>query len=182
MEADLPKIVEQLMEDAEDELLRQEELADVGSSGSSFEIIKSIDEIPPAGNSTFDNSSENDVGMSMGDIFSNPVYDLPSRVPNRVPARIEHIDRDTFLFEIQDLPGGASSAPPQEIRSVKVVSIAAKPTADAISSDVEEVLRSVGQLLVEVSILVSPFFPSCSVQDYLFSTLDVLNYMSFENI
>ena len=57
----------------------------------------------------------------------------------------------TFLFEIQDLPGGASSAPPQEIRSVKVVSIAAKPTADAISSDVEEVLRSVGQLLVEVS-------------------------------
>jgi hypothetical protein len=67
---------------------------------------------------TFDNSSENDVRMSMGDIFSNPVYDLPYSVPNRVPARIEHIDRDTFLFEIQDLPGGASSAPPQEIRSV----------------------------------------------------------------
>jgi len=59
--------------------------------------------------------------MSMGDIFRNPVYDLPYSVPNRVPARIEHIDRDTFLFEIQDLPGGASSAPPQQIRSVKVL-------------------------------------------------------------
>ncbi|XP_024399465.1 protein EXECUTER 2, chloroplastic isoform X1 [Physcomitrium patens] len=97
IEADLPNIVEQLMEDAEDELLRHEELAGAGKSNSGLQFIQSVDGFPPIG--SFSMPSDGDSGSVEVEILGDEYH---SRAPHRVPAYIERRAKDKFVFHIEE--------------------------------------------------------------------------------
>ncbi|KAG0576332.1 hypothetical protein KC19_5G072100 [Ceratodon purpureus] len=137
IEADLPKIVEQLMEDAEDELLRHEELAGAGNSSSNFKFIQSVDDFPPVG--SFPMPSDGNVGSVEVEILGD---DFPSRAPHRVPAKIERRNKDNFVFHIEESQMLTST----DASGVLVTDIE-DLAVDAMPLDVEEFLQSVGKTL-----------------------------------
>lgn len=137
IEADLPKIVEQLMEDAEDELLRHEELAGAGNSSSNLKFIQSVDGFPPVG--SFPMPSDGNVESVEVEILGD---EFPSKAPHRVRAKLERRNKDKFVFHIEDfqMPTTADS-------SVAVVTGVEEFSVDARPLGVEEFLQNVGKSL-----------------------------------
>lgn len=137
IEADLPKIVEQLMEDAEDELLRHEELAGAGNSSSNLKFIQSVDGFPPVG--SFPVPSDGNVGSVEVEILGD---EFPSKAPHRVRAKIQPKNKDTFVFHIEDfqMPTTADSSV-AVVTGMEEFSVSARPLG------VEEFLQSVGKSL-----------------------------------
>lgn len=136
IEADLPKIVEQLMEDAEDELLRHEELAGAGSSSSNLKFIQSVDDFPPVG--SFPMPSDSNVGSVEVEILGD---EFPSRAPHRVMAKLERRNKDKFVFHIEESQLLTSTDASVAVTDIEGLSV------DAMPLDVEEFLQSVGKTL-----------------------------------
>lgn len=154
MEADLPKIVEQLMEEAEDELIKQEGLDEASNSTSSSEHIKSTDGPLPLQSTVVSDDNVNRSATSAIEklLLRKPVDNRPSRVSVRVPARLEHKGRDAFVFHIEDPDDTASLTPPAGLTPpLKLATLTTKSSADATLNDIGTVLRSVGQMPVKVS-------------------------------
>lgn len=137
IEADLPKIVEQLMEDAEDELLRHEELAGAGNSSSNLKFVQSVDDFPPVG--SFPMPSDGNAGSVEVEILGD---EFPSRAPHRVSAKIERRNKDKFVFHIDESQMLTSTD-----ASVPVITDVEEFSVDAMPLDVQEFLQSVGTTL-----------------------------------
>lgn len=137
IEADLPKIVEQLMEDAEDELLRHEELAGAGNSSSNLKFVQSVDDFPPVG--SFPMPSDGNAGSVVVEILGD---EFPSRAPHRVSAKIERRNKDKFVFHIDESQMLTSTD-----ASVPVITDVEEFSVDAMPLDVQEFLQSVGTTL-----------------------------------
>ena len=134
----MPKIVEQLMEDAEDELLRHEELAGAGSSSSNLKFIQSVDDFPPVG--SFPMPSDGNVRSVEVEILGD---DFHSRALHRVPAKIERRNKDKFAFHIEESQMLNSNTD----ASMAVVTDIEELSIDAMPLDVQEFLQSVGKTL-----------------------------------
>lgn len=96
-DADLPSIVEQLMEDAEDELLRHEELAGASNSNFGLQFIQSVDGLPPIGRFSLPTNGRSGLieAGALGD-------DSHLRTLHRVPANIERRNKDKFVLHIAE--------------------------------------------------------------------------------
>lgn len=141
IEADLPSIVEQLMEDAEDELLRDEELAGAGNSNSGLQFIQSVDGLPPVGSFSLPTNGRSglvEVGALGGDFHRRALH--------RVSANIERRNKDNFVFYIaeskllttlEDTDSVVTMVP-----GVKEFSVDTRPL-----DPVEEFLQSLGKSL-----------------------------------
>ena len=154
METDLPKIVEELMEEAEDELIKQEGLDEASNSSSSSEHIKSTDGVLPRQSTveSDDNVNKSATSAAGNMLLRKPVANRPSRVSVRVPARLEHKGRDAFVFYIEDPDDTTSLTPPAGLTPpLKLAMLATKSSADATLNDIGTVLHSVGQMPVKVS-------------------------------
>lgn len=125
------------MEDAEDELLRHEELAGAGNSSSNLKFIQSVDGFPLVGSFPMpgDGNGESVEVEILGDEF-------PSKAPHRVRAKLEHRSKDKFVFHIEDF-----QMPTTEDSSLAIVTDIEEFSVDARPLDVEQFLQSVGKSL-----------------------------------
>jgi len=125
------------MEDAEDELLRHEKLAGAGNGSSNLKFIQYVDGLPPVGN--FPMPSDGNAESVEVEIIGD---ELPSKAPHRVRAKLEHRNKDKFVFHIEDfqMPTTADS-------SIAVVTDIEEFSVDARPLGVEEFLHSIGKSL-----------------------------------
>jgi hypothetical protein len=158
-EADIPKIVEKMME-AEEESRKQEDAGESNTTtrngenavGNKFPLDGKI----PVGSrsSTIGEEEEKDnpIRLVVGGVLQNSVDSAPPRLPVRVPARLEPTSRNSFNFHIEDSDNSPAGAPLNEVApSWKVATIATQAAADLMPDDVAKVLWNVEKVPVKVS-------------------------------
>lgn len=161
VEAEIPKIVEQLMEQEDSSSSKQQDLPEASTSninsdsspekkelGSKFPLDGKI---PVGGIGEVE--KETPIRLVVGGVLQNNIDSEPPKLPVRVPARIEHQGRNAFTFHIED-PGStpAGATPSKELApSWKMAALATQASADLMPDDVAKVLWNVEKVPVKVS-------------------------------
>jgi hypothetical protein len=157
-EAEIPKIVEQLMgqEDSKQQDLPEASTSNSNSNpnpekkglGSKFPLDGKI---PVGGIGEVE--KETPIRLVVGGVLQNNVDSEPPKLPVRVPARIEHQGRNAFTFHIEDPGSTTPAAPPAKelAPSWKVAALATQASADLMPDDVAKVLWNVEKVPVKVS-------------------------------
>jgi len=160
-EAEVPKIVEQLMEQEDSSSSQHQDLPGASSnntnSNSSAEKKGFGSKFPLDGKMPVGGigevEKETPIRLVVGGVLQNNVDSEPPKLPVRVPARIEHQGRNAFTFHIEDpgsTPAGAVAS--KELApSWKVATIATQASADLMPDDVAKVLWNVEKVPVKVS-------------------------------
>lgn len=157
-EADLPKIVEQLMGQEEDSS-KQDEVSEASTSSSTNEK-KSLDskfpldgKIPVGGIGA--DVKDTPIRLVVGGVLQNSVDSESPKLPIRVPAKLEYQGRDSFVFHIEESGNSAGGTASKEMApSWKVATIATQSSADLMPDDVAKALWNVEKVPVKVSRLI----------------------------
>ncbi|XP_024401257.1 protein EXECUTER 2, chloroplastic isoform X3 [Physcomitrium patens] len=158
-DAELPKIVEQLMEQEDSSSSKQQDLSEASTSntninsatekkglGSKFPLDGKI----PVGGIGED-EKEMSIRLVVGGVLQNNIDSEPSKLPVRVPARIEHKGQNAFTFHIEDTGSTPAGAAPSKELSYKMATIASQAPTDLMADDVAKVLWNVETVPVKVS-------------------------------
>ena len=158
-EAEIPKIVEQLMEQEDSSSSKQQDLPEASTSNSNSNAEKTglgskfpLDGKMPVGG-IGEVEKETPIRLVVGGVLQNNIDSEPPKLPVRVPARIEQQGRNAFTFHFED-PGSTptGAAPSKELTpSWKVAALATQASADLMPDDVAKVLWNVEKVPVKVS-------------------------------
>eukprot|EP00249_Psilotum_nudum_P023064 c28738_g1_i1 orf=628-2670(+) len=152
---DIPKFVEQLME----EVTGQQGENETGTNdGSNNDVNVEITVSAEGKDSVEDEQEESSIRQVVGSVIQSSVEDRSPRIPVRVPARIEYKNRDFFWFHISETSTQQQSAAPKELSlSQKVTTISNQASADLMPPDVAKVFWNVETVPVKVSKEVGEF-------------------------
>lgn len=147
---DIPKIVEQLLEEVVTQdnddakgLKEKEGPVEAGVQESTGKVEDNKD-------SAEEGRKETPVGVIVGGMLQSVSEERLSKVPTRVPARIECQSRDSFLFHIDDAMGQQASAK-EPVPSWKVTTVTTQAAADLGPPDVTKVVWNLEKIPVKVS-------------------------------
>lgn len=168
LEAQIPKLVEQIMEaeEKEDAAAAEESETEVSSSGESSPVGQSEQDKVSVGSSSSNSSTssssseeqETPIRLVIGGVLQNTVDDKVPRAPSRVAAKMERKSKDEFVFHIEDTGGpspastSASTSTKESLPAWKVATIATQASADLMPDDVAKVLWNVEKVPVKVSV------------------------------
>ncbi|BBN03869.1 hypothetical protein MPTK1_3g00210 [Marchantia polymorpha subsp. ruderalis] len=152
LEADIPKIVEQLRAEGTDDANSD---VDTDSVSEDTTLDPPEDEKFPAGSNNIE-EQETPIRLVVGGVLQNSVDEKAPKVPVRVPAKIERKTRDSFLFNIDEvgMPSGSTStstSAKEPLPHFKMAAIATQASADLMPDDVAKVFWNSEKAPVKVS-------------------------------